>query len=150
MGLLSGYGREGGGGGGDAPGGWWILVEPELHLDDDILVPDLAGWRRERMPRITRDMKFFTLAPDWVCEVLSPSTARVDRGLKLPLYARRRVQHVWIVDPLARVLEAYRLDGVGERYVLAASCEGFAPRHVEPFGFVALDFERVWLPDEDK
>ena len=64
--------------GGGGPGGWWIVDEPELHLDWNVLVPDLAGWRRERLPELPREA-FFTLAPDWVCEVLSPSTARLDR-----------------------------------------------------------------------
>lgn len=62
----------------DGPGGWWILHKPELHFGEDVLVPDLVGWRRERMPEVP-DVPFFTLAPDWVCEVLSPSTERLDR-----------------------------------------------------------------------
>jgi Uma2 family endonuclease len=75
------------------PGGWWILDEPELHLGHDVLVPDIGGWRRERMPRLP-DTAWFELAPDWVCEVLSPGTARKDRVLKMPLYARYGVQHL--------------------------------------------------------
>jgi len=82
-GGLSGPFDEGRGG----PGGWIILDEPELHFGEDVLVPDLAGWRRERMPRPPRAAAF-TLAPDWVCEVLSPSTAALDRGIKLPVYGR--------------------------------------------------------------
>ena len=77
-------------GGADRPGGWWILFEPELHLGEDVLVPDHAGWRRERMPALP-DVVGFTLAPDWVCEVISPSTARIDRGRKLRVYAREQV-----------------------------------------------------------
>ncbi len=84
------------------PGGWHILDEPELHLAADILVPDLAGWRRERLPSIPR-AAFFTLAPDWACEVLSPSTAGIDRGPKMSIYARENVPHVWLVDPGARL-----------------------------------------------
>src|SRR5689334_25190870 len=95
---------------GDGPGGWWIYSEPELHFGDDVLVPDLAGWRRERMPRVPRTPAF-TLAPDWLCEVLSPSTARLDRAAKLPVYAREGVKHVWLVDPEARMLEVFRLEG---------------------------------------
>jgi Uma2 family endonuclease len=85
------------------PGGWVILTEPELHLgvEPDVLVPDLAGWRRERMP-VMPEVAFFTLAPDWVCEVLSPSTQRHDRHGKMPVYQRERVAHVWLVDPIAR------------------------------------------------
>ncbi len=89
------------------PGGWWILDEPELHLGDEVMVPDLAGWRRERMAQVP-EVPYFTLAPDWICEVLSPSTARVDRIVKMSLYARHGVSHAWLVDPLARTLEVYR------------------------------------------
>ena len=82
------------------PGGWILLDEPELHLHGDVLVPDLAGWRRERMPELP-DAAAFELAPDWICEVLSPSTAASDRAEKMPIYARERVAHVWLVDPIA-------------------------------------------------
>src|SRR6187402_3256932 len=74
------------------PGGWIILDEPELHLLGHVLVPDLAGWRRERMPELP-DAKAFELAPDWACEVLSPSTAKVDRADKVPIYAQAGVSH---------------------------------------------------------
>ena len=90
------------------PGGWWILDEPELHLAGDILVPDLAGWRRERMP-VFPETAYFTLAPDWVCEVLSPGTARTDRVVKAPIYATQGVAWLWLVDPDQRTLEVYRL-----------------------------------------
>ncbi|MEA2625799.1 MAG: hypothetical protein QOD06_1844, partial [Candidatus Binatota bacterium] len=96
-------------GGADRPGGWWILMEPELHLGQDVLVPDLAGWRRERMPKFP-NVAAFTLAPDWLCEVISPSTARLDRSRKMRVYAREGVAHLWLVDPLARILEIYRLE----------------------------------------
>jgi hypothetical protein len=72
---------------GDGPGGWWIYSEPELHFGNDVLVPDLAGWRRERLPSLPNDA-YLTLAPDWICEVLSPSTEAIDRGKKLGIYAR--------------------------------------------------------------
>ena len=94
------------------PGGWIILDEPELHFggkgEEDILVPDLAGWRRTRMPEVP-DVVFFTLAPDWVCEVLSDSTRAIDRSEKMKIYARERVSHLWFVDPLARTLEVFKL-----------------------------------------
>src|SRR5262245_40508208 len=90
------------------PGGWWILVEPELHFGEDVLVPDLAGWRRERMP-IMLNAPYFTLAPDWVCEIASSSRASYDRVHKMPIYAREKVGHAWIVDPVARTLEIFRL-----------------------------------------
>jgi Uma2 family endonuclease len=92
------------------PGGWWILFEPELHLHPHILVPDLAGWRRERMPSLP-DTAWFGLAPDWVCEVLSPSTQRMDRADKLPIYASQGVGYVWLVDPEAKTMEVFSLDG---------------------------------------
>ena len=96
------------------PGGWWILTEPEIHFvrDTEVAVPNLAGWRRERMPVLPKDHRF-EVVPDWVCEILSPSTAQKDRALKLPLYARFGVPHAWLVDPLARTLEAFELrDGL--------------------------------------
>jgi Uma2 family endonuclease len=97
------------------PGGWIILDEPELHLDADILVPDLAGWRRERLAAVPQ-AAFIELAPDWVCEVLSKSTALIDRQRKLPIYARERVEHLWLLDPIARTIEVFRLDGPGYRF----------------------------------
>ncbi len=92
----------------NGPGGWWILFEPELHLGRDILVPDLAGWRRERMPSLP-DKAYFDLAPDWVCEVLSPSTAQMDRVDKLALYAAHGVAHVWLLNPDVETLEVLAL-----------------------------------------
>lgn len=80
------------------PGGWIILDEPELHLGDDVVVPDIAGWRRGRMPRLPEEA-FFTLPPDWVCEILSPSTERLDRTAKRDIYACRGVRHLWLVNP---------------------------------------------------
>ena len=95
------------------PGGWWIIDEPELHLGEDILVPDLAGWRRERMPDYP-ETAYVALAPDWVCEVLSVSTRRLDLHDKRPIYAREGVPHLWLVDPADRSLEAFELhDGRG-------------------------------------
>lgn len=97
------------------PGGWWILDEPELHLVElEPLVPDLAGWRVERMPRLPATA-YFTVVPDWVCEVLSKSTEDIDRNKKLPLYAELGVAHVWLVDPVARTLEVHAL-GTGSRW----------------------------------
>ena len=90
------------------PGGWWIIFEPELHLGEDIVVPDLAGWRRETMPEYP-DAAYCTIVPDWVCEVLSPSTRRLDLNEKRALYAREGVGHLWFVDPDARTLEAFAL-----------------------------------------
>lgn len=133
------YFDEGDGG----PGGWWILDEPELHLGRDILVPDVAGWRRERMP-VFPDIAYFEIAPDWVCEVVSPSTTRLDRFLKLPRYARHQVPYAWIVDPLARGLEVYRLEG--GHFSLIETFEGEGVVSAEPFAGVDLSLLFLWLP----
>ena len=104
-GLLSGPFGLGKGG----PGGWWILDEPELHFPYDVIVPDIAGWKKERLPDPS-NIKVFKTPPDWVCEVLSPSTARYDKISKLKIYAENKVPYYWIVDPLNRVLEILVLD----------------------------------------
>jgi Uma2 family endonuclease len=83
------------------PGGWIILFEPELHLDTDVLVPDLAGWRRSTMAHV-ENVPFFTTRPDWICEVLSPGTEKVDRAIKLPIYAREGIGYAWLVNPILR------------------------------------------------
>ena len=124
-----------------APGGWWILDEPELHLGGDVVVPDLAGWRRERMPTIP-DVAAFELAPDWACEVVSPSTGAIDRGRKMRVYLRERVGHLWLVDPIVRTIEVFRLeDGC---WVVASTQAGPGPVRAEPFDAVALDVSRWW------
>jgi Uma2 family endonuclease len=123
------------------PGGWFILDEPELRLGKDVLVPDLAGWRRERMPVFHRTAAF-ELAPDWVCEVLSTSTSSLDRNVKLPVYAREGVAHVWLVDPEARTLEVHRLEG--NRYVPLRRYEGTARVHAEPFEALELELTLLW------
>jgi len=123
------------------PGGWWILDEPELHLGSDILVPDLAGWRRERMPAIP-ETTWFELAPDWVCEALSPTTARLDRMSKMPRYAEYRVPYCWLVDPTARTLEAFRLSE--GRWLLLASFVDEADVAAEPFDAVSFPLDALW------
>jgi Uma2 family endonuclease len=126
----------------NGPGGWWLLMEPELHFGDDVLVPDLAGWRRERMPAIP-NVAYFTLAPDWLCEVLSPSTKAIDRRKKLPIYAREGVGHVWLLDPLQQTLEVLRLESRGWSKV--AEHEGGANVRAEPFDAVELALRSLWL-----
>lgn len=123
------------------PGGWVLLDEPELHLSDDIIVPDLAGWRRERFGD-PGDVPFLTLAPDWACEVLSPSTAAVDRTVKLRLYAREQVAHVWLVDPLARTLEVFALDGGAWR--LLGAWSGDERVRAAPFEALELELALLW------
>jgi Uma2 family endonuclease len=134
-------GRPGG------PGGWWILDEPELHLGADILVPDLAGWRRERMPVMT-NVPYFELAPDWVCEVVSPSTGRVDRMRKMPIYVREQVSHIWLVDPLQQTLEIYRLEG--RHWVLMVTHGGAETVRAEPFEAIEIDISRWWLEQTEQ
>ncbi len=128
------------------PGGWWILDEPELHLHDDVLVPDLAGWRRARMPTIPR-AAFLSLAPDWACEVVSPRTARLDRARKMGVYAREGVGNLWLVDPLVRTLEVYRLEG--ERWIVASTHGGDDVARAEPFDAITLALARWWLDAGD-
>jgi Uma2 family endonuclease len=134
------------GGGGRGPGGWWVLIEPELHLGGHVLVPDLAAWRRERLPTLTQAVGV-TVVPDWVCEVVSPSTARRDRVRKMPLYASLGVAHLWLVDPLARVVESYHLEQ--NAWVVAGTWGGAETARVPPFHEIDLDLGAWWLPEED-
>jgi Uma2 family endonuclease len=125
------------------PGGWVILDEPELHLPGGhVLVPDLAGWRRERMPRLPMEASAFELAPDWACEILSQSTAASDRADKLPLYATERVSHVWLIDPSLRTLEVLRL--AGDSYLVASVWRDAAVVRAEPFDAVGLELGALW------
>jgi len=128
--------------GGGLPGGWWLLFEPELHLGEDVIVPDFAGWRRDRMP-VLPNVVGFTQPPDWVCEVVSPSTGAVDRGRKMRIYARERVGHLWMVDPLARTLEIYRLEA--DRWIVASTHAASERVRPEPFDAMELDIGRWWL-----
>jgi Uma2 family endonuclease len=127
------------------PGGWIIVDEPELHLASDVLVPDLAGWRRERMT-VLPDAPFLTLAPDWVCEVLSPGSARFDRKKKMPIYAGAGVSNAWLVDPIERTLEVFRLaDGL---WSLLATFSDDERVRAEPFDAIELDLALLWADVE--
>jgi Uma2 family endonuclease len=138
--LMGGF--DGPPGGPDAPGGWWFLIEPELHFAADVIVPDIAGWRRERVPVIP-NVAAFDLAPDWVCEVISPSTGRIDRGGKMRIYGRVGLSHLWLLDPLAHTLEVYRL--APDRWIAVANHTGDETIRAEPFEAVALVMRRWWL-----
>lgn len=128
-------------GGHNGPGGWILLDEPELHLASEILVPDLGGWRRERMP-VIQDEPYFTVPPDWICEVLSRSTERSDRTEKLAIYAAAGVQHAWLVHPLWRTLEVFRLhEG---KWLSIATHVGDAHVRAEPFDAIELDLSLLW------
>jgi Uma2 family endonuclease len=136
--VLGGAYQLGNGG----PGGWIILDEPELHLRRDVLVPDLAGWRRERMPEVPTDLSYVVLSPDWICEILSPSTAMLDRTKKLQIYAREQVPHVWFIEPIGQTLEVFRLDG--DTYRIASTAGGDDKVRAEPFDAIELDLAILW------
>ncbi len=123
------------------PGGWVILPEPELHFGKDVLVPDLAGWCRSRLPEVP-DEAYLTLAPDWVCEVLSASTETLDRSKKLRIYARERVAHAWLVDPLRRTLEVLSLES--RTWTSPRTYEGGGKVRAEPFDAIELELDAVW------
>ena len=123
------------------PGGWWILGEPELHLAEDVVVPDLAGWRRERLP-VVPDEPFLGLAPDWICEILSPSIERIDRGLKLRTYAREHVAHVWLLNPSTETLEVLKVQG--EQWLVVTVYTGGVRVRAEPFEAIELDLAGLW------
>ncbi|HEX6100264.1 MAG TPA: Uma2 family endonuclease [Thermoanaerobaculia bacterium] len=126
----------------NGPGGWWIAMEPEMHLSGDILVPDLAGWRRERVSEYMSGAAW-DVAPDWVCEVLSPSTARFDRIRKLPKYARHNVSWAWLVDPSLQSLEIFRLER--GQWVLTATYAGDEIIRPEPFDAADFPLGSLWL-----
>ena len=127
------------------PGGWWILDEPELHFgtppDENILVPDLAGWRRERMPEYPK-VTYFTLVPDWTCEILSPSTRALDLGPKRDIYAREGVAYLWFIDPVLGTLEAFKLHN--GQWALIATVTGDAPISVPPFEGLKTPLNSLW------
>lgn len=136
-GELNGAFQRGRGG----PGGWWILFEPELQLVAlEPMAPDLAGWRVERMPALP-ETAYFTLAPDWICEVLSKSTAKIDRDKKLPIYAAHGVAHVWLIDPIDKTLEVHALIDRKVRLY-----EGEVRVRADPFSAIELDLAALWSP----
>ncbi len=127
------------------PGGWWILDEVDLHLGPDVLVPDIAGWRQSKMinPPAPTEL-FVTVAPDWICEVLSPSTVTIDRTRKLHIYAREQVAHAWLIDPLARTLEVMRLEN--GKWVLQGTFREAERVRAEPFEAIELELAALWPP----
>ncbi len=136
--IGSAYGRGRGG-----PGGWRIIIEPEIHFitDVEVTVPDLAGWRKERMPQIPAGHRF-EVVPDWICEILSPSTESKDRHIKMPLYAHYGVAYAWLVDPMQRRLQAYALDG--NKWRLLAEAAGNDVLAVAPFEALQLELINLW------
>lgn len=130
------FGRGGG------PGGWIILLEPEIWLGDDVLVPDLAAWRRVRLTGVPKT-EWKALAPDWVCEILSASTVRTDKVRKMPIYAESAVPHLWLVDPAVRTLDAFRLES--GRWTLLASFAENDSVQAEPFQEIRIELGNLWL-----
>lgn len=141
VGELRGPFQRGRGG----PGGWRILFEPELQLVDlEPMVPDVAGWRLERMPTMPR-VAHFKMAPDWICEVLSRSTESVDRDRKMPIYAAQGVGHVWLIDPIAKMLEVHSL-GEDRRWRHVRVFEGSGLVRADPFAELEFDLSSLWDP----
>jgi Uma2 family endonuclease len=112
-----------------------------LHLGDDVLVPDLAGWKRERLPEVP-DVTGCAVVPNWTCEILSPSTATLDVRDKLPLYLRRGVEHVWVIDPVHKLLEVFARSGDLPQLLQSASGEELA--RLPPFEVFELDLAALW------
>ncbi len=141
--LYGPYQRGSGG-----PGGWWIIDEPEIHFirDVEVCVPDIAGWRKGRMPKIPRGHRF-EIVPDWVCEVLSPSTAKKDRVVKMPVYAKYGVGYLWLVDPLERTLEAFALSE--GRWTVIGLFQDKDIVQMVPFEEMTLNLEDLWPEVEE-
>nr|VFK67377.1 MAG: Endonuclease, Uma2 family (restriction endonuclease fold) [Candidatus Kentron sp. UNK]VFK72733.1 MAG: Endonuclease, Uma2 family (restriction endonuclease fold) [Candidatus Kentron sp. UNK] len=127
--------------GNNGSGGWWILYEPEIHLGDHVLVPDWAGWRRERMPEFP-DAAYAEIAPDWVCEILSPSNARLDRTVKMPLYARFQVGYLWLLDPKLQTLEVFTRQE--DKWLLWEAFQENDPVAAPPFDALRFDLGVLW------
>ncbi len=126
----------------DGPGGWWILAEPECHLNADVVVPDIVGWRQTTMPDFP-DTAWIDIAPDWVCEIVSSSTQKYDRSTKREIYAREQVSHYWIVDPVDKLIEVLALqDGL---WMLKHTVKDNVTATLEPFDEVPFELSRLWV-----
>jgi Uma2 family endonuclease len=136
IGIIGGPFRRARGG----PGGWWFLYRPELHFGEDVIVPDIAGWRHSRMPRVP-DAAFISLPPDWLCEMLSPTTEKLDRT-KLGIYANERVPHVWLADAGRQTLEVLTLSG--SRLVTQATYRAQERIRAEPFEAIEIELAFLW------
>lgn len=124
------------------PGGWWILDEPELHLQGDVLVPDLAGWRKDLVPKLPTD-SHCKIPPNWVCEILSPGTAGLDRVKKMPIYLREKVDHVWLIDPVTKTLEVFQRND--SHWIALSSYIGNDLIRAAPFDAIEFDLGSLWL-----
>jgi Uma2 family endonuclease len=146
--LLGELDRRRGGAEGGGSAGWWIFDGPRLRLGANVLVPDLTGWRRQRMPRPPQNNNAgkptFELPPDWACEVLSPSTAVIDRTRKLDIYARHGVCWLWLVDAVHRTVEVLWLEG--DEWVIAGNFGGDQRARLPPFDSIELELAHLWEP----
>lgn len=135
--IVGPFGRGKGG-----PGGWVFAAEAELHLGENILVPDLSGWRAERAPA-DPDKVAIEIPPDWVCEILSPSTAQKDRAIKADYYAQSSIEYMWLVDPASKTLEAFKLTG-GKWLLLKVFKEDDLVA-AEPFDAAPFKLDTLWV-----
>jgi Uma2 family endonuclease len=126
------------------PGGWVFITEPELHLGPHVVVPDIGGWRRERMAELP-NAHWTDIAPDWLCEILSPSTQRIDRTDKLAIYASFGVKHCWYVDPIAKTMEVFTL--TGDKWLLAQTYKDADPVTAPPFETHTFPLDVLWPSD---
>jgi Uma2 family endonuclease len=126
------------------PGGWVFSDEPELHLHGHVIVPDMAGWRRERMPFVP-PTAYLDIAPDWVCEVLSASTEAHDRTSKRRIYADEGVGYLWLVDPRFQLLEAFVL--TEGQWLLAGTWRSDDLVRAPPFDAIAFSLADLWPLD---
>ncbi|MEZ4220590.1 MAG: Uma2 family endonuclease [Polyangiaceae bacterium] len=132
--------------GAGGPGGWWIFLEVDVRLSPhDIVRPDIAGWRRQRLPE-PWDMRPIDVVPDWICEIISTSNAGRDRVTKRELYAKHGVLHYWIADPVARTLETLRLDPEAGHWVDAGAFDASGRARIAPFTAIEIDLSRVFPP----
>jgi Uma2 family endonuclease len=126
----------------DSDAEWWILYEPECHLGDDIVVPDIAGWRKSTMATLP-ETAWFDVCPDWVCEVISPATAKRDRGIKRDIYAREGVGHFWIVDPIEKLVEVFELQSL--HWVLVQTAMDDQVIGLRPFESMPFELSALWV-----
>jgi Uma2 family endonuclease len=138
--ALSGPFQKGSGG----PGGWVFIVEPELRLGDHVLVPDIAGWKRERLGNL-QDKAYIEVTPDWICEVLSGSTAKRDRTLKMRIYGEAGIPHMWLIDPRLQILEAFELHG---RWTKIGGWNSDDEVRAPPFDAISFSLADLWPLDK--